>query len=455
LVIAAAIRGGSGVATIAFAGVARDTIGLPFSNQQPESKMAHAALSPAVTKPAHVPDASVVDFDVHADPALLVDPHARILDLMENAPPVFWSPRNGGGWVITGYAANYQASRDTETFSSESFQRDEIRAKLADLPPGTPHIPQPVPINLDPPEHTKYRAPLQRVFSPKTIAALRESIRDLADELIDKVRAKGSCEFMSEIAEPLPVTVFLKMLGLPLGRLAEYRAIVKEYMQSIGDDRADMVARIRSIADAMRDTMLERKANPKDDIISMLWSLEIDGKRSTINDMENYGVLLFIAGLDTVMNGMGLITRGLALDPALQAKLRAEPKLVASAVEEMLRRYSFTVPVRMIRKEVVLAGARMLPGDTAKLFLPGADLDANEFPSPEKYDLDRENNVHIAFGVGPHRCLGSHLARVELQVLYEAILEGLPEFRLSPEHPPVFHGGHVIGIESMYLVWDH
>jgi cytochrome P450 len=417
--------------------------------------MSHAKLSPAAPQPAHVPDALVVDFDVHADPALLKDPHARILHLMENAPPVFWSPRNGGGWVITGYAENYQASRDTETFSSVSFQRDALKAQAVSLPPGTPHIPQPVPINLDPPEHTKYRAPLQKVFSPKTIAALRDSIRHLADDLVSAVREKGRCEFMSEIAEPLPVTVFLKMLGLPLDRLAEYRAIVKDYMASIGDDGANMVTRLRSIADAMRGTMLERKENPQDDIISLLWTIDIDGKPTTINDMENYGVLLFIAGLDTVMNGMGLITRGLALDPGLQKQLRAEPKLVAAAVEEMLRRYSFTVPVRMIRKEVELAGARLLPGDTAKLFLPGADLDAHEFPSPATFDLKRENNVHIAFGVGPHRCLGSHLARVELQVLYEAMLEGLPEIRLDPESPPVFHGGHVIGIERMNLVWSN
>ncbi len=155
------------------------------------------------------------------------------------------------------------------------------------------------------------------------------------------------------------------------------------------------------------------------------------------------------------MKGTGLFTRGMALDPALQAKLRAEPKLIVSAVEELLRRYSFTVPVRMIPKEVELAGAHMLPGDTAKLFLPWFGLDSNEFPSPEKYDLDRESNVQVAFGVGPHRCLGSHLARVELQVRYEAILEGLPEIRLGSDHPPVFHGGHVVGIERMHLAWDN
>jgi cytochrome P450 len=146
--------------------------------------------------------------------------------------------------------------------------------------------------------------------------------------------------------------------------------------------------------------------------------------------------------------------RGLALDQELQARLRADPKLIAAASEEMLRRYTFTVPMRIVHKETELAGARMMPGDTLKLFLPAADLDAREYPQPDTYELTRENNVHIAFGVGPHRCLGSHLARVELQVLYEEMLARLPPFRLDPAHPPVFHGGHVIGIERMHLLWD-
>lgn len=416
--------------------------------------MVHASLSSAAPKPDHVPDALVYDFDIHADPALLADPHARILDMVRNAPPVFWTPRNGGGWVVLSHAANYEASRDTETFSSEFVPQEQMKAMLASLPPGAPHIPQPVPINLDPPEHTKYRQPLQKVFSPKTIAGLRDSIRVLAGELIDAVKDKGQCEFMSEIAEPLPVKVFLNMLGLPLDRLPEYRAIVKEHMESIDTDRAGAMRRLQTIAAAMRDVVLDRKENLKDDIISMLWQLEIDGQPTTLADMENYGVLLFIAGLDTVMNGMGLAMRGLAMDPELQRKLRADPKLIAEASEEMLRRYTFTVPMRIVRKEVDLAGAKMMPGESVKLFLPAADLDASEFPQPDTYDLNRENNVHIAFGVGPHRCLGSHLARVEIQVLYEEMLAHLPEFRLDPDNPAVFHGGHVIGIERLNLVWD-
>jgi cytochrome P450 len=413
-------------------------------------------VSPATAQPSHVPDALVYDFDVHHDPALLRDPHARIAELAANAPPVFWSPRNGGLWFANSHAANYAASRDTETFSSGFGASPEMMAKLmASLPPGVTRIPQAVPITLDPPEHTKYRLPLQKVFSPKTIGALRDSIRDLARDLVAAVATKGECEFMAEIAEPLPVQVFLKMLGLPLDRMALYRALVKEHMASVGTgDHGGAVLRSLRITEAMRDVALARRDDPQDDILSLLWQIEIEGQPTTIEDIENYSVLLFIAGLDTVMNGMGLAMRGLALDPALQARLRAEPKLIPEASEEMLRRYTFTVPVRRVTQETELCGATLRKGDIINIFLPSADLDPREFPDPEEFRLARENNVHVAFGVGPHRCLGSHLARVELQVLYEEMLAGLPEFRLDSDKPPVFHGGHVIGIERMNLVWN-
>lgn len=413
-------------------------------------------LSPLAPQPAHVPDALVYDFDVHHDPALLRDPHGRILELATSAPPVFWSPRNGGLWFANSHAANYTASRDTQTFSSGFGASPDMLAKIqASLPPGVTRIPQAVPITLDPPEHTKYRLPLQKVFSPKTIGALRDSIRELARDLVQAAAAKGACEFMAEIAEPLPVQVFLKMLGLPLDRMGLYRTLVKEHMASVGTgDHSGTLLRSLRITEAMRDVALDRRDNPQDDILSLLWQIEVDGQPTTIEDIENYAVLLFIAGLDTVMNGMGLAMHGLAINPALQTQLRAVPKLIPEASEEMLRRFTFTVPVRRVMQATELCGAQLLAGDIINIFLPAADLDPREFPQPDAFDMARENNVHVAFGVGPHRCLGSHLARVEIQLLYEEMLAGLPAFRLDPAQPPTWHGGHVIGPETLHLVWN-
>ena len=377
-----------------------------------------ASLSPAVAQPPHVPDALVYDFDLFKDAGLLADPHERVLDMVKTAPPIFWTPRNGGHWMLLSHQANFEASRDIETFSSEVIPQTQIKAMMAQMPPGSPHIPQPIPINVDPPEHTKYRAPLNRAFAPRAIADLKDSIRSLAHELIDRVVDNGQCEFMSAIAEPMPVQVFLKILGLPLAEQDAYRELVKDHLADT-TDQSNVVRKLLKITGSMRPTLLARRDQPRDDLISLLWQTEVDGKPTTLEDMENYCVLLFIAGLDTVMNGMGHGVRHLAMHPELQAELRADPELVADATEELLRRYTFTVPPRRVNKDVVFQGVDMKLNDKAVLYLPAADLDSAEYPEAERFNMRREAKAHIAFNAGPHRCLGSHLARVELQIICE------------------------------------
>jgi cytochrome P450 len=414
----------------------------------------HAQLTPAAPKPAHVPDALVYDFDYFKDPGLQTDPHGRIQQMHQEAPPVFWTPRQGGHWVALSYEANFDLGRDWETFSSEFVPQAQMQAMRAALPPGAPHIPQPLPINVDPPLHTKYRLPLNGAFSPKAMNLLRDDIRAMARELIANIAPKGRSEFMADVAEPLPVNVFLKMFGLPVERAEEYRALVKEHFAEIEFDTAATVRKLQKVAAIMHDTFLERKANPGDDLISRLWQANVDGQETTIEDMENWGVLLFLAGLDTVMNGIGLGVRHLATDPALQARVRNDPSLSQDLTEELLRRYTFTVPVRVTAQDKEWHGAPVRKGDRVLMLLGGADLDTSRFADPARTDIDREDKVHIAFGAGPHRCVGSHLARIELQILYEELLAGLPSFRLDPENPPKFHGGNVIGLDTLHLVWD-
>jgi len=408
-------------------------------------------LSPAVARPDHVAESVVYDFDMHLDPALLRNPHERVRELLQVAPPVFWTPRNGGHWVVTGFKENYEASRNTEVFSSVIQPREMIEMIRPMLPEGFGHIPLPTPINMDPPAHTIYRAPLQAAFSPKAMMARKEEIRDLANSLIDKVIDQGHCDFIPDIAEPLPVQVFLKMMGLPLERMGEFRQLVHEFLAP--GEPLDSLFRMRKVADSMRGEIEARRTDPRDDLISLLWKAEIEGKPMTMELMEDFAVLLFIGGLDTVINGMGYGIRHIAANPEFQRELRANPKLIVEAAEELLRRYTFTVPTRRITTETELGGARLKADDRLMLFLPGADLDAREFENPEVFDMKRENNVHIAFGVGPHRCLGSHLARIELQVIYEQMLARLPEFRLDPDKHARFHAGNIIAIDSLPLRW--
>jgi cytochrome P450 len=413
-----------------------------------------ASLTPAAPRPAHITDSVFYDFDMFFDPAYLADPHARVQDLLENAPPVFWTPRNGGHWMLVSHAANFEAARDTETFSSEVIPHATIEAILATLPADSPPIPRAYPINLDPPLHAKYRQPVQGVFSPKSINQLKDSIRKLAGELIDEIIDKGECEFMEAVAQPLPVQVFLKLLGLPVEKYQTYSALVKAHLSAAAGDAGSALARLQDVATAMRDTIIARRDEPRDDLISLLWTVQIDGQPCTQQDIENYGVLMFIAGLDTVMQGIGHGVRHMALNPQLQQELRANPALISDATEELLRRYTFTVPPRRLNKDILFAGVQMKKDDRAMLFLPGADLDSREFPDAERFELNRGGKPHIAFNAGPHRCLGSHLARVELNILYEEVLARLPQFRLNPNRPVKFSGGHIIGVQELHLVWD-
>jgi cytochrome P450 len=151
---------------------------------------------------------------------------------------------------------------------------------------------------------------------------------------------------------------------------------------------------------------------------------------------------------------LGYGIRHLACNPTLQITLRANPKLIVEAAEEILRRYTFTVPSRRVARDVEFAGLAMKEGDRLMIFLPSADLDSHEFDSPEKFDIDREKKTHIAFGAGPHRCLGSHLARVELQIVYEQMLARLPTFRLDERKAAKFRAGNIIAIDSLPIRWD-
>lgn len=409
--------------------------------------------APTLPIPGHVPPEFVYDFDMYRDPAYLAEPHDRLMELLRITPGVFYTSRNGGHWAVLRHAAVFEAARNPRTFSS-NFMPDELIAQLKQMvPPGT-YIPRSSPIAFDPPEHGKQRAPLNAPFSPKSMMALKDDIRSLAVDLIDQVSPAGRCDFIADIAEPLPVTVFLKMMGLPIAQQAEFRQLVQDFLALDQTDGMAQFAMMQRIDGAMIETIHARQHDRLDDLISTLWGSAIDGKPVTVDDMRNYCVLLFIAGLDTVINGIGFGIRHLARNPELQAELRANPKLIPEAAEELLRRYSFAIPPRIVAEDTVLAGAPMTKDERAVLFLPAANLDEREFPDPAEFDLKRENKVHIAFNSGPHRCPGSHLARIELQIVYEEVLARLPEFRLDPDAPAKFHCGNIIGIDTLPIVWN-
>jgi cytochrome P450 len=412
-----------------------------------------ATLSKPAERPDHVPDEAFYDFDYRSDPGLLVDPHKRMQEMLEIAPKVFWTPRNRGTWIAIGFDEVFEALRRPEDFSSSIIPPEQIEELLKLMPEDMPRIPRLKPITIDPPEHTTIRSPLQKAFSPKAAMSQLDEIRSLTDSLIDAVADQGHCEFISSIAEPLPVTVFLRMMGLSEDRLPEFRDLVHEVLiPEFGPIEGPLV--LRKVADALQDEIMARKDDRRDDILSQLWGLEVDGKPMTMDVMEDYAVLLFIAGLDTVINAMGFAVRHLAENPELQASLRADPSQIPDAVEEMLRRYSFVVPLRRVARDTELGGFKLKKGDNLMLHLASADLDERKFDRPGEFDITRDLKSHVAFGGGPHRCVGMHLARIELHTLYRQLLSRLPMWRLDPDHPPKYHSGNVIAVDSLHIRWD-
>jgi cytochrome P450 len=411
------------------------------------------SLNALASRPHHVPEALVYDFDMYHDPGMERNAPERLLEVVRDAPPVFWTPHNGGHWIIRSYDAVLAASRDWENFSSEHISPEEAAALRAQLPADM-EIVQPVPITLDPPHHTKFRLPLQPVFSPKSMLKLQAHIREVTVGLIEAVKPNGRCEFVSAIGEKIPTQVFLEIFGLPLERQDDFRALVEEHLSENFGTLENSQVKLMRMADIMHDTLIERRDNPRDDLISLLWQSTIAGAPLTLVDMQNYCVLLFIAGLDTVMNGMGHGIRHLAMHPELQDELRANPKMVVEAGEELLRRYGFVAVPRLVKRDLECDGAQLKRGERVTLFYPMANLDSAEFSEPDKFDLGRENKVHLTFGGGPHRCLGSHLARIEMQTLYEEMVNRLPSFRLDPDKPVRYRCGPVTGPRELHLLWD-
>jgi cytochrome P450 len=412
-----------------------------------------ADLANKVKQPAHVPDSLVYAFDYNKDAEYCRDPHARAADLVKQAPPLFWTPFNGGHWMFQSYEAVADALRDYQAFSSEHFSPEAFATMMAELPEEE-RIPAPVPICIDPPLHAKLRQPLHSSFSPKAVAGREAEIRALAERLIDAIAGQGRCEFQHDVSDVYPVEIFLGMFGLPVEKEREYRELAKKHLSVISPDLAANMLMMQSIAVVMRQTIIERRDHPKADLISLLWSLQIEGEPMTLDLMLSYCVILFIAGLDTVVNALGFGVRHLAMDAALQRQLRADPLLIPAASEELLRRYSFVAPIRIMKKDSSFHGVELKQGERVMMFIPSASVDAKVYADPTTFDLRRGKLSHMAFGTGPHICLGSHLARLELTVMYETLLSRLPEFRLDPDHPPTFHGSIIAGPSSVHLVWD-
>jgi cytochrome P450 len=358
-------------------------------------------------------------------------PHALFRRLRAEDPVHWHAERDGPGfWAVTRHADVVRVSRDPATFSS--FAGGTM---IADAPPAQLAMLRLMMLNMDPPQHTALRLLINRGFTPSAVARLHERIGGLARQIVDAVAARGACDFVVDVAGELPSYVIAELVGIPLAdgrRLYQLTERMHTTAQS-ADDRADAEAAIiemMSYSHALRET---KRARPGPDIASALLAAEVDGERLSDVEFDMFFMLLINAGGDTTRNLVAGGMLALIEHPAEWARLRADPTLLPTAIEEMLR---WVTPVMHFRRtatrDTVLRGRRIGAGDKVVVFYSSANRDEEVFDAPERFDVARTPNEHLAFGGGgAHFCLGANLARLEIRALFEQVLARLPDLRLA------------------------
>jgi len=314
-----------------------------------------------------------------------------------------------------------------------------------------------IPLQIDPPQHRNYRKLLDPIFAPRQVALLEDRTRALVQDLVGAVAGDGACNFHHAIAEPLPTTVFLQLLGLPVERAREFidlkDGIIRPPVKT-NEERVQYTAqvgqRIYAVLQEAIDQRLEQRA---DDFLSMFLDAEVDGHRLTVEDVQDIGYLFFLAGLDTVTASLDCMLSYLAQHPDQRRRLVEDPSLIPHAVEEMLR---WETPVqgvvRITTEDTEIGGCPVGAGRVVSVVLGSANTDERAWPDAESIDFDREGNRHIAFGGGAHRCLGSHLARMELRVALEEWHAAVPDYRVADGIALRYSQG-LRAIENLELVW--
>ncbi|HYC23002.1 MAG TPA: cytochrome P450 [Candidatus Bathyarchaeia archaeon] len=358
-------------------------------------------------------------------------PHALYRRLRAE-DPVHWHPEKGGTgfWALTRHADVVRASRDSATFSSALGG-----TMVADSPPEQLQVIRLMMLNMDPPAHTKLRALINKGFTPRMVERLRERIAELAAQIVDRVAGRGECDFVADVAGELPSYVIAELTGIPLEDGRELYRLTERMHTAADTPEAQLSAQaaageMMSYSHTLRVAKRER---PGEDIASRLLAAEIDGERLSDLEFDMFFMLLINAGGDTTRNLVAAGMLALIEHPDQRARLAADPSLLPSAIEEMLR---WVTPVvhfrRTATRDAEIRGRRIGTGDKVVVFYASANRDEEAFVAPDRFDVGRTPNEHVAFGGGgAHFCLGANLARVEIRAMFEQVLGRLPDLALD------------------------
>ena len=375
-----------------------------------------------------------MSFDI-LDPDLYAgDPFPVYAWLRQNAP--LYCDEKNQLWIASKYKDVEHVSRNPQLFCSGQGVMPDSDAPISI-------------ITMDDPRHAQLRALISRGFTPRMVRNLESRIGDIVTASIDAVAQRGSCDFVKDLAVPLPLLVIAEMIGIR----AEDRDIFCEWSDTMilaaaqmqnADIVAAAVRAYAEYAEYLQGVFAERRAHPRDDLVSILVAAQTDGRLATNEDnisadeLVQFMTILLVAGNETTRNAISGGMLALIENPEERAKLVANPDLVPVATEEILR---WVTPVvgfrRTVTQDCELRGQKLHPGDRVLMLYQSANRDEDEFEEPNRFRVDRNPNYHLAFGVGPHFCLGANLARAEIRGLFRELLRRLPDIELAPGTAPI------------------
>jgi len=398
-----------------------------------------ATLAPNI--PPHVKPEQVFAFDIYGDSRVTDDVQGSYAEALKNAPDIFWSPLNGGHWMVQRYDLISEIVKNPAIFSAREMQIPRVE-----------NPPFMIPLSLDPPENVPYRHVLMPKFSPRAVAEMEGKMRAMAAEIIDEVVADGECDFVADISARFPVSVFMEVMGLPLEKLREFRHIADTYFNARTNEDIQRIS--QQIFGIFNELIEYRRANAADDLITHFLTVDFEGRKLSQDEILAMCFVLFLGGMDTVTNVTGFTFQHLANDPELQARLAADPSRCGDLAEEGLRMFGVIGTPRLVMEDYEAHGVSFKAGEMVLSALWQSGRDPTKLDDPNRFDIDRKEKPHLNFSTGPHLCLGHALARAEMRILAEEWLKRVPSFRSKAGVRHGFRIGTVIALESLPIEWD-
>lgn len=396
--------------------------------------------------PAHVPHALVrEDYPFLMGAQTSENPFATMVPALHAGPDIIYSTNYYPGfqptWVPRRLEILQALYLDNEHFSTKELSPfSMLIGESWDL----------LPIEVDPPQHTVYRALFNPLFTPRRLLALEGAVRTAARDTIATFKDNGECEFMNEFALRFPIIVFLDLMGLPRDRMEQF--LEWEHMLLHSFDMDTLVKGTGLVVAYLREMIEARRSQPRDDLISFAVTARVDGRALNDDELIGFCFNMFIGGLDTVSTNVSWQIRHLAENPGDQQRLRANPALIPAAIEELYRRYASVTTFRTCIKQTEVAGQTIMPGDKIAMSTTLANTDPAAWERPNEVDFDRAPR-HVTFGYGVHRCIGAVLARRESAIAIEELFAAIPEFRIEAGAEVTTELGPILQTGNLPLVW--